>query len=422
MHIRSKRTFLLTLLLTTSATLFFIAISCMKRPTNPTGPIAVKFDNKEDQLPFSFDVSEILQDFDGRFALSPFKLDSQSLYRVHESAMVARNDSSFGNSTVCLATIASLDHLRWIPELSEHWTGPTSIAVFYRRTLDLRLLVAYLTLLRTCFKTIGDNFNFHFVTPALQNATQDDVVLLNSFGVVTCDDHKRLLESFLVVLKEQKWDMVPFPQNHLRNVARDGCARSPFFYLTDVDVMPQYGLHRRLDRFLMHSPPCEKCLYVVPAFEGTEVAEHPRTKKELLARTGTRKDFRVYHQVAFYKNQRATNFDKWKRLKGPAELHAAYEVNFEFGYECFYVGTHDVPKYREIIIGYGFTRNVQTLESYLAGFRFLVLSDAFMIHRGLRSSNWNAPYRNAEKRHNYHVFLKFRRTLQERYGRGMEFT
>ncbi|KAG0413308.1 hypothetical protein HPB47_009549, partial [Ixodes persulcatus] len=115
--------------------------------------------------------------------------------------------------------------------------------------------------------------------------------------------------------------------------------------------------------------------------------------------TGTKKDFRVYHQVAFYKNQRATNFDKWKRLKGQAELHAAYEVNFEFGYECFY-----------------------TLESYLAGFRFLVLSDAFMIHRGLRSSNWNAPYRNAEKRHNYQVFLKFRRTLQERYGRGMEFT
>ncbi|EEC11421.1 hypothetical protein IscW_ISCW009391, partial [Ixodes scapularis] len=64
----------------------------------------------------------------------------------------------------------------------------------------------------------------------------------------------------------------------------------------------------------------------------------------------------------------------------------------------------------------------QTLESYLAGFRFLVLSDAFMIHRGLRSSNWNAPYRNAEKRHNYQVFLRFRRTLQERYGRGMEFT
>ncbi|CAN7948496.1 unnamed protein product [Ixodes hexagonus] len=283
MHIRSKRTFIITLLLTTSAALYFIAITCIRLVKDPTSSVDDDPVAKEEQLPFSFSISEILEDLDSKFTLPPFKLDSQSLYRVHESAIVARNDSSFSNSTVCLATIASMDHLLWLPELSEHWTGPTSVAIFYRQTLDLRLLVAYLTLLRTCFKNIRDNFNFHFITPALQNSTQDNVVF-NSDDLVTCDDYERLLEAFLVVVKERKWDRVPFPQNHLRNVARDGCARNPFVYLTDVDVMPQYGLHQRLDRFLTHRPPCEKCLYVVPAFEGTEVTEHPRTKKELLAR------------------------------------------------------------------------------------------------------------------------------------------
>lgn len=65
--------------------------------------------------------------------------------------------------------------------------------------------------------------------------------------------------------------------------------------------------------------------------------------------------------------------------------------------------------------------NVQALEAYLAGFKFYVLNDTFMIHRGMRNTTANDRYRTQEKQSNYRVFLKFRETLQKRYGRGMEF-
>lgn len=357
------------------------------------------------------------------FTLPPFTLDSQSLYRVYENAIVGDKRSST-KSNVCLSTIASLDHLHWLRELSEHWRGPVSVAVFFREDFDLQLVVTYVHVLRVCFAAVRDNFSFHFVSPLDRNdsGARDSAVWEDDDRPLFCDSHQRLLRAFVEIQQKRGWPHVLFPQNHLRNVARDGCNLSPYFFATDVDVMPQYGLYERLNRFLTRQTPCAKCLYVVPAFEGTEFVAHPRTKRELLSRTGRKKDFRVYHEVAFAKNQRATNFRKWQKVPSKGELFPAYEAVFEFGYECFYVAPHYVPKYREIFIGYGFTRNVQALEAYLAGFRFLVLSDAFTIHRGMRNTTTNDSVRNAEKTHNYRVFIAFRKVLQQRYGRGQDYT
>lgn len=365
----------------------------------------------------------ILSSYTDVFTLPPFRLDSQSLYRVYENA-IERDRRPSSKEVVCMSTIASLDHLHWLRELSDHWTGPVSVAVFFREDLDLQLMVTYVHVLRVCFPAIRENFTFHFVSPAERNdnATKDTFAWEDSDEPLFCDSHRALLRAFLAVLRKRGWPHLLFPQNHLRNVARDGCLSSPYFYATDVDVMPQYGLYERLSAFLLRQPPCAKCLYVVPAFEGTEFVTHPKTKSALLSRTGNKKDFRVYHAVAFSKNQRATNFNKWKNVPSRAELYAAYEAVFEFGYECFYVCPHDVPKFREIFIGYGFTRNVQTLEAHLAGFRFLVLSDAFAIHRGMRNTTTNDKVRNAEKLHNYRIFLGFRKALQQRYGKGGQFS
>lgn len=365
----------------------------------------------------------ILSTYTNAFTLPPFRLDSQSLYRVYENA-IERDNRTSNRAPVCLSTIASLDHLHWLRELSDHWTGPVSVAVFFREDLDLQLTVSYVHALRVCFPAIRENFSFHFVSPADRN----DSVPKGTFTwegadkPLFCESHRALLRAFLTIQRKRGWPRLLFPQNHLRNVARDGCISSPHFYATDVDVMPQYGLYERLSVFLLRQPPCTKCLYVVPAFEGTEFVTHPRTKSALLSRTGNKKDFRVYHAVAFSKNQRATNFSRWRKVPSKNDLYVAYEAIFEFGYECFYVGPHDVPKFREIFIGYGFTRNVQALEAHLAGFRFLVLSDAFAIHRGMRNTTTNDSIRNAEKLHNYRIFLGFRKTLEQRYGKGRQFS
>lgn len=239
---------------------------------------------RKQSAPPSFKVPELLRDYSKKFKLSPFKLDSQSLYHVHESTIVADNKSSSDvTTTVCLATIASLDVLYHLVELSEHWTGPASVAIFFQQHYDLQLVVTYLHVLRMCFAAIRNNFSFHFVTPASENVRQDDVVW-ESDELFHCQDHAKVLKQLVSLHKRRKWKRLLFPQNHLRNVARDGCASSRFFYLTDVDIIPQFGLYPRLAQFLDRRPPCSKCLYVVPAFEGIEMAKHPRTKYELLQR------------------------------------------------------------------------------------------------------------------------------------------
>lgn len=423
MLFKLRRSLILTALSASTVTLLFTCLSVKNHIFRYDVPESTSPPQEPPLETSDVRVRSILSAYTDVFTLPPFKLDSQSLYRIYENAIVGDKRSST-KSTVCMSTIASLDHLHWLRELSEHWSGPVSVAVFFREDFDLQLVVTYVHVLRVCFAAVRDNFSFHFVSPLDRNDSGARVteVWEDDDKPLFCDSHQGLLRAFVEIERRRGLPRVLFPQNHLRNVARDGCNLSPYFFATDVDVIPQYGLYERLDRFLTLQPPCARCLYVVPAFEGTEFVAHPRTKKELLSRTGRKKDFRVSHEVAFAKNQRATNFRKWQKVASKGELFPAYEAVFEFGYECFYVGPHDVPKYREIFIGYGFTRNVQTLEAHLAGFRFLVLSDAFTIHRGMRNTTTNGRARNAEKTHNYRVFLAFRKTLQQRYGAGQEYT
>ncbi|XP_064481748.1 beta-1,4-glucuronyltransferase 1-like isoform X2 [Ornithodoros turicata] len=373
-------------------------------------------------------IHQALTGLELRLSLNDSHLDRRKLYRIHENVILAKKSIAQEHNVVCLSSIASLSHLHWLPELAEHWTGPASVSVFVHGHA-LEFVIVYISFLRSCFPTIRDNFTFHLVFPADHNESltivNDDLprILQHDSDVpLFCSSYKDLSSYFTGLLKKFGDTRTMFPQNHLRNVAREGCSASQFYYMIDVDAMPQYGLYERLLEFLPRRQPCDKCLYVVPAFEGNVQVSHPRTKKELLARYGKKKHFRVYHVIAFWKNQGATNITRWMSLPDEEELKPAYEANFKFGYECFYVGPHTVPKYRERFIGYGFTRNVQTLESYLAGYKFLVLNNAFMIHRGLRNRTRNEPFREKEKTHNYKTFLAFRGTLQKTYGRGKEFT
>lgn len=356
--------------------------------------------------------------------LTSFRIDRRKMYRIHDNAILSTGHPH-QRTMVCLSSIASFTHLHWLPEVSQHWTGPASISVFVHGH-EFEFVIVYLAFLRTCFEKIRENFSFHLMFPVqsgtVKNLRLPRVLRRDSKVPLQCTAYPDLQRYYLSLLKEHNDKRLPFPQNHLRNVARYGCSSSQFFYMIDVDIVPQFGLYERLQEFLPRRPPCNKCLYVVPAFEGSLKVDHPRTKQELLQRFGNDKDFRVYHVIAFAKNQGATNFTRWRSLPVEDELKPAYEANFQFGYECFYVAEHSVPRYRERFIGYGFTRNVQTLEAHLAGFKFVVLNNAFMIHRGLRNQSANEAFREREKAINYKKFLAFRGTLQSLYGKGRDIT
>jgi hypothetical protein len=64
--------------------------------------------------------------------------------------------------TVSVATQSSLEKLHSIVDMSRHWTGPISLAVFVAGE-EFRLTVLYISYLRRCFPHVKDQISFHLV-------------------------------------------------------------------------------------------------------------------------------------------------------------------------------------------------------------------------------------------------------------------
>lgn len=103
----------------------------------------------------------------------------------------------------------------------------------------------------------------------------------------------------------QKWrSRYPFPQNHMRNLARKG-SQTNYVFLTDIDIIPSPGLARNLSRFL-NTNTCSKCAYVIIPYEVKADSKFPRSK-ERLKQLIEKRQARLFHQKVFSQNQFASN-------------------------------------------------------------------------------------------------------------------
>ena len=103
----------------------------------------------------------------------------------------------------------------------------------------------------------------------------------------------------------KKWRAkYPFPQNHMRNLARKG-SQTNHVFLIDIDIIPSPGLARNLSRFL-NTNTCSKCAYVITPYEVKANSKFPRSKAELQSLIDKKKA-RLFHQKVFPQNQFATN-------------------------------------------------------------------------------------------------------------------
>lgn len=197
-------------------------------------------------------------------------------------------------------------------------------------------------------------------------------------------------------------------------MARKGCP-TPYVFLTDVDVVPRPGLGPSLDQFLAY-PPCDHCAFVVPTYEVDEKVSMPRNKSMLLQLVRDKRA-QSFHKVIFINNQFATNVTQWETIPEGTEVSVAYPVtNFELFYEPFYVARDDVPPHDTRFVGYGFTRNSQVYEMFVANFKFLVLNYAFAVHRGLKRRKTKNSWREKQNRANSRLFKKFEREILARHG------
>lgn len=99
---------------------------------------------------------------------------------------------------------------------------------------------------------------------------------------------------------------MPYPQNHLRNLARLNC-QTHYALVTDIDIIPSTDSAILLNTFLSERPKCLKCVYVLPTYEVHKSVNSPKNVAELIQLKSTGLA-RYFHMEVFKLNQMPTNF------------------------------------------------------------------------------------------------------------------
>uniref|UniRef100_A0A182J4D2 Beta-1,4-glucuronyltransferase 1 n=1 Tax=Anopheles atroparvus TaxID=41427 RepID=A0A182J4D2_ANOAO len=345
--------------------------------------------------------------------------DTRRLYKIFDFAVVGeRFPELSGSYSVCLATQSSLEKIYSLVQVSHHWSGPISTAIFAAGNDELYLLQLYLSYLRLCFRPIRERVSFHLVLPRDRTPTHLKSVHVSDFTKFDCAKPEATLNDLLKLRKPDtsKWRIKnPYPQNHLRNVARKGCQSSHVF-LTDVDIVPSVSFAEQLDKFLRRQKPHHLTAFVVPTYELDERVRFPRNKTDLI-RLANKGLARPFHHKVFIYNQFATNFSRWQSdVSESDETKVSHNVtNFEFLYEPFYVAPDTVPPHDERFLGYGYTRNTQVYEMFVAGYQFQVLTPLFTVHWGLQNKKSRPAWRERQNNVNRKYFEVFKREVFARY-------
>ena len=286
--------------------------------------------------------------------------DSKREYKIHDYAIVGgQYKNSSENNKVCLATQTSVDRLYWIPYVLKHWLGPVSIAVFVP-DVEFEIFKVFMTYLEECYPERLDRVAFHFVYPT-NHLPKDKKRWIH---IEDCPNANVALKKLLKLRPKSvmKWrEKMPYPQNHLRNVARKNC-QSDFVFLSDIDIIPSKDSVKKLNRFFSskdHSLK-NKSIYVIPTYELDYKVPFPSNKSELIQLVHEKKA-QPFHYKIFIHNQYATNYSHWEaNTDDNNEITVSHQVtNMEFFYEPFYVSRDSVPQHSEKFVGYGFTRNTQ---------------------------------------------------------------
>lgn len=344
--------------------------------------------------------------------------DARRLYKLFDFALPGDRFAELSERySVCLATQSSLEKLQSLVQVAHHWSGPISAAVFAAGE-EYPLLQLYVSFLRRCFPVVRDRVSFHLAYPKDLPPLQ---TLPNFPSNLQLDCHRpeAALTGLVRFRKPEtvKWrTKFPYPQNHLRNLARRNCQTS-YVFLTDVDIIPSARLADGLDVFLTNVKCTNLCAYVIPTYELDERVNFPRNKTDLirLAKKGLARPF--HHRVFIY-NQYATNFSRWQEnaeSEGDTVRVSHDVTNFEFLYEPFYVAPDTVPPHDERFLGYGYTRNTQVYEMFVAGYQFQVLSPIFTCHWGLQNKKGRPSWRERQNSMNRRHFETFKSEVFARY-------
>ena len=158
--------------------------------------------------------------------------------------VVGRKFQQLSHQTgVTLATQTSVERLHWLVETSDTWDGPMSVVVFVPDA-EFDLAQLYISYLRSCFSKIRDNVAWSLAHPVTKPPRAANL----EAGSLSCTDHKVSLASLVGGLYTREYAQwrrgYDYPQNHLRNIARDN-SLTHYTLSLDVDVILAPGRRRR---------------------------------------------------------------------------------------------------------------------------------------------------------------------------------
>nr|XP_027199019.1 beta-1,4-glucuronyltransferase 1-like [Dermatophagoides pteronyssinus] len=263
---------------------------------------------------------------------------------------------------------------------------------------------------------------------------------------------------------------VPYPNNLLRNIARR-YSLTEYTLVIDIDLVPSKLLYEKFLEFIQNSRLFKDTdflnndkqlrqspntfddnrtgknsdvliVFVLPTFEiDLELArkQHKHlgvedidqiipTDKINLIHAIEQRYVRPFYIELCWKCHKYTEYEAWlhsHRLVNYSspnssynddKLQILYQVQWHDPWEPFYISRNNVPFYDERFRQYGFNRISQTCELNMAGYQFAVLNDAFLIHRGFKTTDDFHPTKDAELEHNRILYRKFKLQLKERYS------
>ncbi|XP_063237677.1 beta-1,4-glucuronyltransferase 1-like isoform X1 [Bacillus rossius redtenbacheri] len=344
-------------------------------------------------------------------------LDASGEYQVVPNLAPAsrqpqRSPAAGAVADITLVTQCSVNHLHHLVALAQRWQGPISVSVFVDDHEMFDALRGVATL-RYCYSAVHHNVSFHLVSPL--SAGGRPLFSVPPDSLSRCD-----LSALASAPGRHNYaGRRRFPANLLRNVARRAAA-SELVLVADVDMLPSSGLRQDFYDFAMRSHIFgstqneDKTVWVVPAFESQETVPTPQTKAELL-KLLDQGDVRPFYIELCWKCQVHTDYDAWQREPPSVGVVPLFEVLWKDPWEPFYITRNSAPFYDERFKQYGFNRISQVCELHVAGYKFSVLNNAFLVHRGLKTARSFHDGKDADQERNRVLFRQFKVELRDRY-------
>lgn len=342
-------------------------------------------------------------------------LDSSGQYQVVPFLFRAVNldSTNLVKKDVGVVTQTSLNQIILVRDLSTSWKGLISVAIFSEDS-NLNTTVDKIILLLKCNPSIHFNTSIHLVFPL----TYRDQNAMEIKETSSCDFLFRAQEHISYSIAQ-----VAYPVNLLRNVARR-YSMTEFIFVIDIDLIPSFDFRSQFFDFatknnLFHESKFnENVVYVVPTYEMShEIIENgvPNDKMSLVERVN-RNEIRPFYVNVCWKCQKHTDYESWEKVSMSKSVEVIYEVSWQDPWEPFYVSRANVPMYDERFKQYGFNRISQVYELSIAGYKFLVLNNLFLIHRGLKEPESFHASKDVDQETNRILFRQFKNELHDKYS------